>query len=139
MKMSTNIRTRIFLIGLLSFLCFDFCAAQVSKKTYQTIIAGNAESVRVNIEGAEVQLKETKGTRILVETLIQLSVPNEALLDFVVESGRYELTQTMDQSTRELAIESKKDKNVIVVKGEQCEEHITYVVYIPTTMRSVKQ
>ncbi len=136
--MSYNLKKRLFFTSLFCLFGIGFCVGQVSQKTYQTIVAGNAESVLVNIQGADVQLKETKGTRILVETLIQLSVPNEALLNFIVQSGRYELTQTMNAATRELAIESKKDKNVLVVKGQECHEQITYMIYIPSTMRSIK-
>ena len=124
----------IILIALLfiSSLCFS----QVSKKTYQTIMTGNAESIKIDIEGAKVDLKETKGTRILVETSVQLSLPNEALLNFVVESGRYELTKTVDATSRQLSLSSKKNKNVIVVKGETCKEKIVYTIYVPNTIKS---
>jgi hypothetical protein len=130
---------KFFLSVLFFTLCLCFCQGQVSKKTYQTIMTGNAETIKVSIEGATVELKETKGTRILVETKIQLSLPNEALLNFVVESGRYELVQTMNATTRELSLESKKNKNVIVVKGENCEEDVIYTIYIPASIKSFKQ
>ena len=68
----------------------------------------NVETIIVDIKGDEVEIKETKGTRILVETLVKLSLPNEALLNFVIESGRYELIKKHNSSTRELSIESKK-------------------------------
>jgi hypothetical protein len=110
----------------------------VSKKTYQTIIAKNIDLIKINIVGASVELKETKGSRILVETVIKLSVPNEALLDFVIGNGRYELIQTEDQSKRELLLEAKKNKNVILVKGEACAEIITYTIYVPSSMKAIK-
>jgi hypothetical protein len=124
----------IILIALLSIS--SLCFAQVSKKTYQTIMTGNAESIKIDIEGAKVDLKETKGTRILVETSVQLSLPNEALLNFVVESGRYELTKSVDATSRQLSLSSKKNKNVIVVKGETCQEKIVYTIYVPNTIKS---
>lgn len=130
--------SKLLLTNLFCLLLTCLSFGQVSKKTYQTIIAGNAEAVRINITGANVDFKETKGSRILVETMIKLSVPNEALLNFVIENGRYELSQTMDASTRELVLESKKDKNVIVVKGEICAEEVTYIVYVPSNIRTIK-
>jgi hypothetical protein len=114
----------------------SLCLAQVSKKTYQTVMTGNAESIKIDIEGAKVILKETKGTRILVETSIELSLPNEALLNFVVESGRYELSKTVDATSRQLALSSKKNKNVIIVKGETCREKVVYTIYIPNSIKS---
>lgn len=128
----------IFLILFFLMVALHCSYGQISKKTYQTIIADNAETVKINIQDADVELKETKGTRILIETSIQLSVANEALLNFVIENGRYELVQTVDAAARELVIASKSDKNVIVVKGETCKEHITYTIYIPASMKSFK-
>lgn len=130
---------KLFLVSLLCLCSSYFCLGQVSKKTYQTIIAHNTDVIRINIEGATVELKETKGTRILVETSIKLSVPNEALLNFVIGNGRYELVQTKDESKRELLLEAKKDKNVILVKGELCAESVTYTIYVPATMSAIKQ
>lgn len=127
-----------FLILFFWMVALHYSHGQISKKTYQTIITDNAETVKINIQDADVELKETKGTRILIETSIQLSVANEALLNFVIENGRYELVQTVDAAARELVIASKTDKNVIVVKGETCKEHITYTIYIPTNMKSFK-
>ena len=129
----------LFLTCLFFLLGLNCSFGQVSKKTHQTIILGNAEAIKISIKDATVEIKETKGTRILIETSILLSVPNEALLDFVIENGRYELVQIMDEASRELSIESKKDNNVIVVKGETCKEHITYTIYVPANVRSYQQ
>ena len=94
----------------------------------------NVETIIVDIKGDEVEIKETKGTRILVETLVKLSLPNEALLNFVIESGRYELIKKHNSSTRELSIESKKNRNLIIVKGDECKEDIKYKIYIPLNL-----
>lgn len=91
----------------------------------------DAETIIVDIKGDEVEIKETKGTRILVETLVKLSLPNEALLNFVIESGRYELIKKYNASTRVLSLESKKNRNIIIVKGDECVENIIYKIYIP--------
>lgn len=112
-----------------------FCYAQVSKKAYQTIVVGDTEVLKIAIEGAKVQVKPTKGKRILVETSIVLSVPNQALLDFVVEKGRYNLDQMMDVATRTFSLVSPKGQNVIIVKGKECEEHVSYIVYVPEGIR----
>ncbi|MCH2022445.1 MAG: hypothetical protein MK207_08210 [Saprospiraceae bacterium] len=91
----------------------------------------DAETIIIDIKGDEVEIKETKGTRILVETLVKLSLPNEALLNFVIESGRYQLIKKYNSSTRELSLKSKKNRNIIIVKGNECQEEIKYKIYIP--------
>lgn len=133
-----HLHHQLFLICLFVLLNIPRTFGQISKNTHQTIITDNIESVRINIKDATVEIKETKGSRILVETNIVLSVPNEALLNFVIENGRYELVQIINATTRQLTIESKKDKNIIVVKGEACAERISYIIYVPTTMRVFK-
>jgi hypothetical protein len=138
MNQSSNLNKLLF-VSLLCLFFSHFCLGQVSKKTYQTIIANNTEVIRIHIEDATIELKETKGTRILVETAIKLSVPNEALLNFVVGNGRYELVQTKNESTRELLLEAKKDKNVILVKGELCAESVVYTIYVPASMKAIKE
>ena len=124
----------------ISFFCLflsHLSLGQVSKKAYQTILANDIDLIKIDIDGARVELKETKGSRILIESMITLSVPNKALLDFVISNGRYELVHTKDQSRRELLIEIKKNKNVILVKGEACTEIITYTIYIPTSTKAI--
>lgn len=129
---------KLLFISLFYLSLSHFCLGQVSRKAYQTIVANNTDLIKINIEGAAVELKETKGSRILVETVIRLSVPNGALLDFVISNGRYELIKTENQSKRELLLEEKKNKNVILVKGEACTEIVTYTIYVPSSMKAIK-
>ncbi|BDS13468.1 hypothetical protein [Aureispira anguillae] len=138
MDQPSTFNTKLFFTSLFCLFITCFCFGQIKKKAYETIVTDNVEVVRVNIQGASVVFKETKGTRILVETSIKLSVPNPALLSFVIERGRYKLMQTRESSTRELILESKKNKNAILVKGELCAEEVAYTIYIPTHIRSFK-
>jgi len=129
---------KLLFISSLSFFLSHYCLGQVTKKAYQTILANNTDLVKIHIEGSNVEIKETKGSRILIETRIRLSVPNEALLSFVIENGRYKLVQTKDEPRRELLLEEKKDKNVILVKGEACIERISYTIYVPSFIKTTK-
>lgn len=138
MNHSSNFIYNSFLTSILCAFVTCLCFGQISKKTFQTVITDNAETVRLDIKDAKVELKETKGSRLLIETSIRLSVPNEALLSFVIANGRYKLTQTLDPSNRVLTLASKKDKNVILVKGEICDEAVTYVIYVPKNIRAIK-
>lgn len=111
----------------------SFC--QVSKTLHQTFTLDAAEKVNVNVVAKKIEMKETKGSRILVETKVTISLPNDRLLDFVCNSGRYDLTKTMDATTRELTISSKKTNDVIVVKGEECVEVLEYTIYMPASVK----
>lgn len=112
------------------FMVFN-SQAQISEKAFQAIALGTAETVQIQISNANVTLKSTKGTRILIETTIALSVPNEALLKFVIEGGRYELETKVDASARTLILSRPADQNIIMVKGKECKESVHYVIYIP--------
>lgn len=116
------------------FMTFGL-SAQASKTLHQTFTVDGAEKVNINVVGSKVEMKETKGSRILVETTVLLSVSNVRLLDFVANSGRYDLDKTTDPATNELTISSKKSNNVIMVKGKECQEQISYVFYIPTSVK----
>ena len=49
-------------------------------------------------------MRETKGSRILCEVTIKLAVANERLLDFVANSGRYDLEKVIDNAINELKV-----------------------------------
>jgi hypothetical protein len=117
------------------FLLSGTAFGQVSKTLHQTFTLDGAEKVNVNVVGKNVELKETKGSRILVETKVTISLPNPRLLDFVANSGRYDLLKTVDAGTRELTIASKKSNDVIVVKGQECSEVLEYVIYLPESVK----
>lgn len=120
---------------LLCWVLMGVSFAQVSKTIHQTFTLDAAEQVNINVVGKKVEMKETKGSRILVETKITISLPNDRLLDFVCNSGRYDLIKTLNASTRELTISSKKSNDVIMIKGEECQEVLEYTIYIPTSVR----
>jgi len=126
---------KLFTILMFCWLNADIGYAQVSKTLHQTFTLDGAEKINVNVVGKKVELKETKGTRILVETKVTISLPNPRLLDFVTNSGRYDLIKKMNASTRELSLESKKSNDVIVIKGEECKEVLEYKIYLPETVK----
>lgn len=128
-------KLKVYITLLFCWVCMGTSFSQVSKTLHQTFTLDNAEKVNVNVVAKKIEMKETKGTRILVETKITLSLPNERLLDFVSNSGRYDLTKTMDAGTRELTITSKKSNDVIVVKGEECHEILEYTIYMPASVK----
>ena len=120
-----------FLVSTISW------SQQASKTIHQTFTTDGAEKININVVGSKVEMRETKGSRILCEVTIKLAVANERLLDFVANSGRYDLEKVIDNAINELTISSKKSNNVIVVKGEEIREEISYIFYIPATVKFV--
>src|SRR6187431_1544694 len=123
----------IFLTLAICFFSVVSSFAQASMKYTQTFASFDADKIKVDIKGDNVQViyKEIKGTRIVLETTVAISSDNIRLLEFVVEGGRYELNKNYDASTRELTVSNKKDNDLIIIKGQQIKEEITYVIYLP--------
>ena len=117
------------------FLLREDIAAQSSKTIHQTFTLEDATKVNIDVVGSQIEMRETKGSRVLVETTVTLSVANDRLLDFVANSGRYDLVKTIDEGLGEMTIESQKTQSVIMVKGEECQEELRYVFYIPTAVK----
>lgn len=124
----------------LAVVCIACCStsslqAQVSKTIHQTFTIDGAQIVNINVVGSNIEMRETKGSRVLVETTVLLSLPNEQLLNFVVSQGRYDLVKSFNEGTGEFNLESPKNNNVIIVKGEECKEELSYIFYIPTAVK----
>lgn len=111
--------------------------AQLKKKTTQTINTGSANRLKVDVSNARVFYKKAKGSRLIVEAEIQLSVPNETLLNFVINNGRYQLQWKIDPSTEELLLTSLRERDMLVVRGEVCYEEVTYTIYVPNSLRKI--
>lgn len=107
---------------------------QLSKTISQAIDIKGFEKIHFELDSKDIIFKETKGSRILVQTKVTLSIPNENLLNFVTGSGRYDLISEIDPNDDILNIFSKKDKNTIILKGEECKEKIVYSFYIPSSV-----
>ncbi len=79
---------KISLIIVLSLVCVEVTFSQVAKTLHQTFTIESAEKINVDLDKAQnIFLKDTKGSRILVETKVRLSLPNQSLLDFVVKTA----------------------------------------------------
>lgn len=128
-------KLRVYITLLFCWLGCGMSFGQVSKTLHQTFFLDGAEKVNINVVAKDIRMEETKGTRILVETKVTISLPNARLLDFVCNSRRYDLVATVDATTKELTIASKKSNDVIIVKGEECLETLEYIIYMPANVK----
>lgn len=127
-------------IPLLFFLCF-FAEAygQASNKTAQiaTLPLGTTK-IRINIPSNQIEIVKTKGTRISIETAIRINVGTLPLLDYLVKNGRYQINVHINEQISMLTLSPPKNNNVLIIKGKECGEVITYKIHIPEMITLVE-
>lgn len=126
-----------FCTFLLTMVAFTFCSAQYKHTKHSTFVLEGVNQVKLDLGSSQVDVRETKGSRVLVEITASANVPNESMMNFLVESGRYELLAETDLSNGTLILSKKKDNNVIIIKGKECIEELSYVIYIPSSIKFI--
>lgn len=128
----------IFAIIILLF-AFSYSYGQASDVVHETINVQGIEQVKLNLGTKDVEIKSTKGSRIIVESRITISLPNETLLKYLIDSGRYGLETSTDLATGALTLTRKRNTNVLIVKGAECEEKFAYTIFIPETIKYTEE
>lgn len=129
---------KYFIAILFSIILSSSLSAQAMASTNELISATDIEILNLNLDSDNIEIKETKGSRIIIESYIKLTtVSSNALLSFLVNSGRYSLENNRDATTQTLNITCKKTKNVLLVKGKECEEIISYKILVPASVKVV--
>ncbi|WMX14523.1 MULTISPECIES: hypothetical protein [unclassified Aureispira] len=129
---------KFFATILFSVIISSSLFAQATASANEMISAANIATINLDLDTDNIEIKETKGSRIIIESHIKLAtVNNSAMLDFLVNSGRYALESTTDATTQTLNITRKKNMNVLLVKGEECKEIISYIVLVPASVKVV--
>lgn len=118
-------------------LSLNYSYGQANFKFNQTFSSMNATNITMDVDDSEILVKTIKGSRIVIEMLINVSSPNTRLLEFIAKGGRYDLEKSYDDNTQTLTLSSKKNKNIITIKGEEIEEQISYVIYVPENIQRV--
>jgi hypothetical protein len=121
--------TLFLAIGIVSSM------AQASLTFNQTFSTLNATTLELQLNSENIQVKPTKGSRIIVEAAVTLSSPNYNLLEFMHKSGRYELKQQLDTNRKVLILSLKRINSAMVIKGEEIQETINYTIYLPNTIK----
>jgi hypothetical protein len=113
--------------------------SQATLKFNQTFASQDAIKINMDVDSDNIQIKTIKGSRIVVETLIKISSSNTRLLEFIADGGRYNLDKSFDSRKSELNLISKKNKDIIRIKGETITEEFVYVIYVPETTAFVNE
>ena len=139
-KLKTQqLKMKNFILVLLA-LCLNvqFISAQASRTTHYTVAANDISTVNIDLDSDNVEIIETKGSRVIIEARIILeTIGNTNLLEFLINSGRYALINTVDQHNQTLTIKRKRVTSEVIVKGERCKEIVKYRILIPNKVRYI--
>lgn len=114
--------------------------AQATASVNQTINTQDITTLQLDLNSSNIEIRETKGSRLIVETHITVEgINNPALLEYIVKSGRYELNGVADVSTQTLTLSQKGNAKLLVVKGQTCTEQIHYTILVPSNIKNVDQ
>ncbi|MCP4438020.1 MAG: hypothetical protein GY810_03675 [Aureispira sp.] len=129
---------KVLMISILMVIGSTISFAQASKNIHQLFtMKESIEKLNINVPSSNIQIKKVKSSRIRVEITVKLETPNLNMLEFLIDKGRYELVQETNNLETELSISSKKNNNVIIIKGKECKEELSYIVYIPESIEQV--
>lgn len=127
-----------FIIFLLPLFISCNIFAQATGSTNDVITVPDITTIDLNLDSDDITVKETKGSRIIIESHITLeSINNTTLLEFLIKSGRYDLENRVDAMSQSLTITRKKNRNVLLVKGQDCKESIRYIILVPSSVKHV--
>lgn len=109
----------------------SFCAfAQLEKTIHQTFNVTDAKNIAINLP-VDYELKSWPGDAVLVETNIKLDQANSAVMNFVVENGRYQVAFD-SQSSGNFAMTYKNPSRAkLKTKAGECIETITTRIFVP--------
>lgn len=124
-------------------VCTLFCLAAQAQavQTVHQLFTPGSETTSLELDIVQspdqVEVRRSKGSRIAVETNVKISAANSTMLNYLIESGRYNLVQFSNTADGSYTLSCKKNNNVIIIKGEECIEEIRYVIFVPESIQFV--
>ena len=94
--------------------------------------------LHIQVDKSQVEIIKTKGSRISIETNVKISQGSLPLLKYLMDNGRYDLTARENNQLSTFTISPPKNKKVLLVKGEECEEAVYYKIHVPESIAFVK-
>lgn len=127
-----------FLIAIFLLLGIGTTHAQIQKVIHQMHpLSDYCQIINLDIENPDLEVYYTSGSRIMIETHVKLKHSNSSIMDFMVKHGRYDLSFEEQKEGREYLIKTKKQLPEIKLKGKKLEEEISYILYVPRTIKQV--
>lgn len=125
-----------YIIGLmLGLLGFSTPTFAQSGTTFHQVFNADSYTQKVlldiSLPEENIEIRRTQGSRIMIETSVKISMVNDNLLNYLGNTGRYNLSSAYNEAESTITLSAPKDNNIIVVKGEECTENISYVILVP--------
>jgi hypothetical protein len=116
-------------------ILFTFCAvllfAQLEKTVHQTFNVTDAQNIMMKMN-TTYELKTWPGDAVLVETNIKLENATNAILNFVVESGRYEIVLEDQGNGANFNLKEKNTKRAqLTTKNGIVNESVSIKIFVP--------
>ena len=127
-----------FLLSSLLLCMLPFISqAQVSKSLHQilTVEEDDPQTIVLKLEANNIKLLKTKGTRVLIVGVAEISDNNMRLLDFLITQGRYRLELSSSGNGR-VTVESLPRKE-LKIKEKTYGEALSYKIFIPEKIGTV--
>jgi hypothetical protein len=124
---------------LLFITTLSFSYGQASNVAHETITVAGIEQLKLDLGTKDIEIKSTKGSRLIVESRVTISLPNETLLKYLIDSGRYGLETSVDPATGTMTLSRKRNTNILIVRGEECEERFSYVIFVPEAIKFTEE
>lgn len=124
----------LFLFTLITFFAIakQSVMAQASKKTAQLVVLDKSiNKIKIDVPSNQIEILHIKGSRINIETTVRLSSGSLAQLEYMTKSGRYDLDVATNKATSTLSLSPNYNNKVIIVRGEEIKETVTYTIYVP--------
>lgn len=124
----------------LSLFNYSFSQGQVSQNITQVLSVEEFDrdnppkSIYVKLNSKNVEVKHMRGSRVMVNGIVKLGIPNLFFLDVLIKKGRYQLNVSPDGQG--IRIEDKV-RQPMVLQGNTCSEEVSYVIYVPSSIKSV--
>ncbi|MGH1335769.1 MAG: hypothetical protein ACRBFS_06545 [Aureispira sp.] len=131
-------KTIVTLLLILVLFCSKESLAQTSKQMVQLHqVPNHVTTVHLQLPSNKVRIVKTKSSRISIETTISLDAGSPPLLDYLIQSKRYELKAKSSSDSPVLLLALAPSSKVLIIKGAVCQEALTYVVYVPEHLLKV--
>lgn len=125
-------------VCFLSMCIHHSSIAQTSKTIYSTFEVSSLEEITLGFDAENVEIVTTKSSRLRIEKTVRVPDISLKLLDYLISTGRYDLVENQDKTTKSTEIKDKKINHILVIKGKECKEEFTYVVYVPEHIKQVR-
>ena len=120
---------RALLIILFSSLSFSLFA-QLEKTIHQTFNVTDAKSIVIDLP-VDYELKSWPGDAVLVETNFKLEQATSAVMNFVVENGRYQMVLEDKTNGNFSLIYKTPNRQRLKTKSGECIETIAIRIFVP--------